>query len=171
MEKSQIAKLSLKTIGAQPKATFFDKPEEGAEPELKILGTIFGRANRWDIVPTGFGETVRFIGNFEALTTDKDGKSAAFASTRMFLPVAAANLLRDTLDAQDGAGVDFAFEIAAHWADTDFGYQYVIRPITQMSKADELNALRKAIESDRAKRAPAEKAQADTKPKGANKNA
>lgn len=141
------SKISLKSIGAQPKAGSL------AEGEVKKLAVFYGRCTGYVTGESSFGEFVKFRGSFEAVNADT---GEVYRSSNILMPDIITNLLRDALDNRedDSAALEFAIELGAKYATTSRGYEYTVVPLVQLAESDELGRLRNEIQ--RALPAPAD---------------
>jgi hypothetical protein len=128
-----VSKIAMKTIGAQPKKNSL---EEGESKELAI---IYGRASKYEVGQSTFGEFTKFRGTFEAVNAEtKD----LYKGGACFLPDVVTSLLVDALDNSDGAPVDFALQIGCRFSTAPMGFEYTVSPLTETKESDELTALR-----------------------------
>lgn len=155
-----VSKISLKSIGAAP-------AKGSVQPGKPVtLAAIYGSASRHESVTTTFGDSTRFVGNFEAVNA-ADGE--IFRSGKMFLPSIVEELLRDAVDAVGEGSVEFALEIGAeHSEKGNMGYAYTVRPLRKMAESDSLAHLRAEV-AEKMKALPAPAAKADTEKKGRSK--
>lgn len=133
-------KLSLKTIGAQPKRG--ELTEENPGPI--VLATLIGRVTGYKVGSGDKGEFYAFNGSFEG-TNVRTGESAR--SSKCFVPNALNGLLAEAVDAANGQAIDFALQIGAKFTNTPIGYEYVIVPLVAVQESDELSALRELAEN------------------------
>lgn len=131
---TKVSKLSLHTMKAVPK-------RNSVEKEKPVLaGVIYGVATKHDIAETGFGESVRFHGNFEGV----NAAGGLFRSSKAFLSGQSEEALIDALDSvPDGVGIEFSFQYTAvHSERGNLGYQYAVEMLRPISPADSLGHLR-----------------------------
>lgn len=141
MSTTIVSKLSLKSLKAQPAKNAL------APGETRDVAMIYGRTNKCEIVPTGFGDSTRFSGSFEGvnLATGEKQKSA-----RAFLPGIVEDLLAEAVAGLDeGAFVDFGFIVGVqHSEKGNMGYAYTVRPVVELKESDELGHLRNLAENE-----------------------
>ena len=136
-EPKIVTKISLKSIGAAPAKNSVEKDKP------VTLAAIYGTANRHESVTTTFGDSTRFIGNFEAVNAEN---GQVYRSGKMFLPQIVEELLRDAVDAVENGSVEFALEIGAeHSEKGNMGYAYTVRPLRKMAESDALAHLRAEV--------------------------
>lgn len=140
-EPELLSKLSLKGMGAQPKARSLKEGDKFA------IAAIYGSANRHDVASSTFGDSVRFMGDFEGITI-ATGKR--FRSGKAFLPGIVEDILADAingLDQEKGqTSVEFAFEIGVEYSEKgNTGYQYTVKPLVKLAQSDALAHLRDTV--------------------------
>lgn len=131
-----LSKISIKGIGAQPKAS---EVPEGSQPIR--LAVLYGRTNGYTVGQSSFGEFTKFRGSFEAVNA-RTGEE--FKSGAILLPRVVEDLLREALDSRedDNAALDFALEIGVKNSSAPIGYEYTVKPLTELKVSDELLSLR-----------------------------
>ena len=134
-EPKLIAKLSMKGMGAQPAVRSVEKGESYA------IAHLYGSASKHDVVTTTFGDSVRFLGNFEGVNV-KTGEH--YRAGKAFLPSIVSEILADAVDKlEDGQSVDFAFEIGVEYSEKgNTGYSYTVKPLVKLQESDSLSHLR-----------------------------
>lgn len=103
---------------------------------------VFGQCDKIKLGNTQYGETVEFIGNFEA-TDILTGE--IYRGSRLFLPPVLTDMLRAEVVAAGETGVQFAFDIGIDSANNAHGYQYTITPLTAPSVSDPLAQMKAAL--------------------------
>lgn len=133
------SKISLKSIGAQPKAGSL------AEGETKKLAVFYGRCVGYITGESSFGEFTKFRGSFEAVNVET---GETYRSANILMPDVITDLLRDALDnrADDSAALEFGIELGAKYATTSRGYEYTVSPVVKLVESDELGHLRGEIQ-------------------------
>lgn len=148
-EAEVLPKLSLKGLKAQPgKGTV----KEGDKYDI---ATLYGAANRAEVVNTTFGDSVKFSGSFKGrnLLTGK-----TYRSNKAYLPGVIEDMLAEAVAESEGE-VEFAFVIGVEYSEKgNTGYAYTVRPLTKIKESDKLAALESLIEKElKALPAPATK--------------
>ncbi|WYA79124.1 ssDNA binding protein [Salmonella phage PKJ.Ry.20.3] len=146
-----VSKLTLKTIGAQP------KPH--SVKENTALASIYGRVRGKKVGQSTFGDFIKFEGEFEGVNI---ATGEVFRSGALILPKVLESLLAGAVDGENT--VDFAVEIWAKPSEKgNTGYEYGVKPLIEPAASDELAALRNQVKA--ALPAPAAAAAAaDAKP-------
>lgn len=127
---SLVAKITLSSIGAQPKS----KSVEYAHP----IAMIFGEASRTEIGQTTYGEFVRFRGNFAGVNLSTGEK---FRAGAMILPPLIQDILAAAVDQADGP-IQFGLEIGVKPSEKgNTGYEYTVRPLLEPEENDALMLL------------------------------
>lgn len=129
-----LSKITLKTIGCQPKPNSVQK--------MATLATIYGIAQRYKIGTSNYGEFTKFQGDFEAVRV-ADGET--FRSAALLLPPIIGDMLRATVDKADDTGVQFGVEIGVKPSDVPIGYEYSVKPVFKTDAADALAHLRDSV--------------------------
>lgn len=115
---------------------------------------VYGQCDKIKLGNTSFGETVEFIGNFEA-TNMLDGE--IYRSTRLFMPPTVTEMVKIEVETvlknkaegdTSGAAVQFAFDIGIDSANNAHGYQYTITPLTSPSTSDPLALMKASLLKD-----------------------
>lgn len=133
---SEVAGLKRASGGFKPK-THFGADENGNFPPF-LVARIVGIAYSYKIGNTNFGEYLEFHGNFSA--TNNDGEM--FRSPKTIMPEPAAGLLQAAVDgAEQGKGVELAFDFMAVPDAGERGYKFQVVPLMQRDPADPLDAL------------------------------
>lgn len=132
-----VAKLSLKAMKAAPAR---NSVEDG---KPIVIAYIYGAASKHEVVESAFGDSTRFVGNFEG----ENMAGETFRSSKCFLPSVVEDLLCEAIDnAPEGAAVEFGFEIGAQYSEKgNTGYAYTVKPIAKFAKSDALASLRSQI--------------------------
>jgi len=134
-----VSKLSLKAAGVQPKRGSIK------EGEPQDLAVVIGACRKSDTVQTTFGDSDRFIGDFE-MTNMATGE--VFRSTKLFLPDIFGEAMVNQLNARDDgddSAVEFAVIIGVKYQEKGgFGYEYTVRPLVATKQRDSLAHLREA---------------------------
>ena len=158
------SKLSMKTIGAQPKAgaTVIDGP----------VAQVYGRARGASYGTTHLGEYLKFKGDFEAVNL---ATGEVYRSQNLLLPEIASALLAEALTMKGAVTgtipapgtkepgkppvdastpIEFAFEIGVRSkASTTPGgaaYEYTVRPLMESRETDSLSGLRALLPGHKA---------------------
>lgn len=103
---------------------------------------VFGQCDKIKLGNTQYGETVEFLGNFEA-TNILTGE--VYRGSRLFLPPVLTDMLRAEVVAAGETGVQFAFDIGIDSANNAHGYQYTITPLSAPSQSDPLSMMKAAL--------------------------
>lgn len=148
-----VSKLTLKTIGAQP------KPH--SVKENTALASVYGRVRGKKVGQSTFGDFIKFEGEFEGVNI---ATGEVFRSGALILPKVLESLLAGAVDGENT--VDFAVEIWAKPSEKgNTGYEYGVKPLIEPAASDELAALRNQVKAALpAPAAPAAAADADAKP-------
>ncbi|WWT38629.1 ssDNA binding protein [Enterobacteria phage PRDmint] len=150
-----VSKLTLKTIGAQP------KPH--SVKENTALASIYGRIRGKKVGQSTFGDFIKFEGEFEGVNI---ATGEVFRSGALILPNVLETLLAGAVDGDNT--VDFAVEIWAKPSEKgNTGYEYGVKPLIEPAASDELAALRNQVKA--ALPAPAAAGEAATEAKPAAK--
>lgn len=132
-------KLSIKNVIGKVKA-LFEKDEKGDIPEGQKVNLIrvIGIADGIKVGTSTYGEWIAFTGQFVAidLRTGEEHRSG-----QLFLPDTATDVLAPVVRAQNGAPVEFAFDIGATSTDTEVGYEYNVTPLVEAKENDPLQNL------------------------------
>lgn len=104
----------------------------------QLLMRITGIATGFKIVPTPFGDSIGFLGQFEC-TNALTGE--IYRSSKLYLPDIAADLMLPYVEAAEGNPVEFAFDIGAKPAGNAYGYEYTVTPLIEVTDSDPLRAL------------------------------
>ncbi len=159
-------KISMKTIGVQPKAgqPITDGP----------IAHVYGSARNYLVGSSNYGTFTKFRGDFEAVNL---ATGESYRSQNLLLPEIASGLLIAALHAagakhgtaktastQEEPGepatspVEFAIEIGLRKTKSDkpggAGYEFTLRPLIEAKDSDPLAALRTAVEKHKALPAP-----------------
>lgn len=141
-EMKQISRrLSIGDMGIDGKAIVADMTKDG---DTVVVARIYGRASGYDARPSKLDPTrsdIRFKGEFEGVNMLT---GEVFAASGCYLPGAAEDNLRSTVDAlQDGEAALFGVEIALKKsAKSPVGYVYGVAVPKQPEAADPLSAIR-----------------------------
>lgn len=140
-EPELLAKLSLKGMGAQPKARSLKEGDKFA------IAAIYGSASRHDVATSTFGDSVRFMGDFEGVTI---ATGQRYRSGKAFLPGIVEDILADAINGLDESkgqtSVEFAFEIGVEYSEKgNMGYQYTVKPLVKLAQSDALAHLRETV--------------------------
>ena len=152
------SKISLKTIGAQP------RPSE--KITARAVAHVFGSARGYFIGQSTYGEFYKFRGDFEATNVET---GEVYRSANLLLPDVIAMLLVDALHAAGAkagkakgaagtheepgematAPVEFAIEVGIRpRADAKPGtaaYEWTVKPLTPVRDSDPLQRLREEV--------------------------
>ena len=131
------SKLSVKAMNCQPKKGEF---KQGDAP--RNLCNIIGTIRKYETVSTSFGESLKFIGAFEA-TNIATGEVAT--STRLFVPKMLEEIFANAVDAREDndADLSFAVTIGAEYSEKGAtGYAFTVTPIVAVTARDPLADLR-----------------------------
>ncbi len=132
-------KLSIKSVIGKVKV-LFTKDEEGEIPEgQKVnLMRVVGIADGIKVGTSTYGEWTAFTGQFVAtdLRTGEEHRSGT-----LFLPEVATDVLAPVVREQNGAPVEFAFDIGATSTTTEIGYEYNVTPLVEAKENDPLQSL------------------------------
>ncbi|WWT38939.1 ssDNA binding protein [Enterobacteria phage PRDroyal] len=130
-----VSKLTLKTIGAQP------KPH--SVKENTALASIYGRVRGKKVGQSTFGDFIKFEGEFEGVNI---ATGEVFRSGALILPKVLESLLAGAVDGENT--VDFAVEIWAKPSEKgNTGYEYGVKPLIEPAASDELAALRNQVKA------------------------
>lgn len=152
-------KISLKTIGCQPKT--------GAKIVACTVAHVYGSARNYVIGSSTYGEYTKFRGDFEAVNLSS-GES--YRSGNLLLPDVAADLLASALhaagakhgrakspgiDGDDGedalAPIEFAVEIGIRPKTSDkpggMPYEWTVRPLIEARDSDPLVSMRDKVKA------------------------
>ena len=153
------SKLSMKSIGAQPKA--------GAAVTDGPVAQVYGRARSFSTGTTHLGQYIKFRGDFEAVNL---ATGEVYRSQNLLLPEIASALLAEALKMRGASSgtlpapgtkgdgvpgtdastpIEFAFEIGLNskTATTPGGaaYEYTVRPLMDSRETDSLADLRAQV--------------------------
>lgn len=169
-----VNKITMKSIGAQPKANSVEAPREVAH--------IFGVARSFKTGSSNYGFFEKFVGDFEAVNTET---GEVYASQTLLVPSIVEQLLKGALTAagaeagkvgapgtrgQDVDGkvadtpVEFAFIVGVkpttkrEGANAGQGYEFTVKPMIESKRSDTLASLREVSQKAR-KALPAPEAQ------------
>ncbi|WWT37761.1 ssDNA binding protein [Enterobacteria phage PRDaquamarine] len=130
-----VSKLTLKTIGAQP------KPH--SVKENTALASIYGRVRGKKVGQSTFGDFIKFEGEFEGVNL---ATGEVFRSGALILPKVLESLLAGAVDGENT--VDFAVEVWAKPSEKgNTGYEYGIKPLIEPAASDELAQLRQTVKA------------------------
>ncbi|WWT39187.1 ssDNA binding protein [Enterobacteria phage PRDteal] len=147
-----VSKLTLKTIGAQPKPHSIKGNT--------ALASIYGRVRGKKVGQSTFGDFIKFEGEFEGVNI---ATGEVFRSGALILPKVLESLLAGAVDGENT--VDFAVEIWAKPSEKgNTGYEYGIKPLIEPAASDELAALRNQVKAALPAPAAAGEAAAEAKP-------
>ncbi|WWT38288.1 ssDNA binding protein [Enterobacteria phage PRDfuchsia] len=131
-----VSKLTLKTIGAQP------KPH--SVKENTALASIYGRVRGKKVGQSTFGDFIKFEGEFEGVNL---ATGEVFRSGALILPKVLESLLAGAVDGENTT-VDFAVEVWAKPSEKgNTGYEYGIKPLIEPAASDELAQLRQTVKA------------------------
>ncbi len=129
-----VSKLTLKTIGAQPKPHSIEVNT--------MLCSIYGRIRGKKVGQSTFGDFINFDGEFEGVNA---ATGEVFRSGKMILPRVLESLLAGAVDGENT--VDFAVEIWAKPSEKgNTGYEYGVKPLVEPAASDELDKLRALVQ-------------------------
>ncbi len=149
-----ITKITLKNIGAQPKAKTLK------EGETVHVANIYGRVRGIEPGSTQYGDFLKFKGAFEAVDI---ATGQTFRSGTLILPAVLESLISGAFGDQ---ALDFAFKVNATYSEKgNTGYTFTASPLIESTEADELADLRAAA----MKALPAPKDEGEGKAKGKGK--
>lgn len=130
-----VSKLTLKSIGAQP------KPH--SVKENTALASIYGRVRGKKVGQSTFGDFIKFEGEFEGVNI---ATGEVFRSGALILPKVLESLLVGAVDGENT--VDFAVEIWAKPSEKgNTGYEYGVKPLIEPAASDELASLRNQVKA------------------------
>ncbi|WWT37792.1 ssDNA binding protein [Enterobacteria phage PRDasparagus] len=130
-----VSKLTLKTIGAQPKPHSIK--------ENTALASIYGRVRGKKVGQSTFGDFIKFEGEFEGVNI---ATGEVFRSGALILPKVLESLLAGAVDGENT--VDFAVEVWAKPSEKgNTGYEYGIKPLIEPAASDELAQLRQTVKA------------------------
>lgn len=128
-----INKLTVKTLGAVPKlalVTIDGKQVPRADGE-QYLARIVGVTHSISRGESDFGPFIKFNGDFEGINI---ATGEVFMSGVCMMPETVSGILAKAVEAEGSEAVEFAVEIWAVPHTTPTGYQYVVRPLTNIAK-------------------------------------
>lgn len=127
-----INKLSVRTVVGQPKV-----PPLG---ETVSLMKVAGVVTSVEPVQTQYGTSYRFRGAFTAIRGDNNQE---YTSGQCFLPDVITDPLVVVLSSDNApASVKFACEILIRGAADPVGYEYVVKPLSDIQRSSELEEMR-----------------------------
>lgn len=139
-EITYISKLSVKTLGCNPKVAAAQK--QGQEKPLP-LAHIYGMASGTFAYDVNGTVGVGLTGEFEG-TNLEDG--SIYRSGKLFLPKGIQEVIESAVKKLgDGESVSFALEIRAVKASNPIGYSYEARNLMATQSVDPLSEMRKAL--------------------------
>jgi hypothetical protein len=151
-----LSKITTVTVGLSPKAmTAIATAEENAEKLPLTVMRVYGNVKSTVKAVSNFGETVGFIGEFEAINAIDQ---QVFRSKKLFLPEMGAMALSDALNAAKAkspeAFVEFGYDIgvtkntSSKNAGGGWQHQWVIIPLRNPNvdnQEDQLSRLGKSL--------------------------
>lgn len=132
-----LSKVTVKTVGAQPKPKSIEHQTD--------LCAIYGILRGYTIGQSAYGEFIKFKGDIEArnLETDETYKSGA-----LILPGIVSGILQGAVDGNPESDVEFGVIVGVKPSEKgNTGYEYTIKPLTEVKEADALVALRSVVNS------------------------
>jgi len=136
-QQELLKKLSFKTVVG--KVNRRELPEDGSP---MLVMRVIGVANKLVTGNSDYGTFAGFLGNFEATNV---ASGEVFRSGKMFLPTVCSSLLEAAIAANNGANVEFGFDIGVKEADNSVGYEYTATPIIEASETDPVSLLKSRI--------------------------
>lgn len=130
-----LKKVAVSTVCALPKTFFKEVTKE--TPIMRVAGIVRGH----ELVPTPYGEAVKFKGEFRAIDLTRDAPENC-AGAACYLPAPVDQMLLSALIENPGAALEFAYDIAVVPDEkSNVGYQYRVRTLTESKPSDPMAAL------------------------------
>lgn len=135
---SFINKLSVKSVAGDLKKLAATKELNENIPVARIWGLA---GKKVETGTTDNGDWLRFTGSFEAVSLITGEHKA---SVKLHLPDIAQNILLGSIEnLDDGAKVEFAFDISITINDTPIGYSFEAKPLSDLVENDPMMQLSK----------------------------
>lgn len=160
MSASLIKKISPKQLAGDVKKVVREQSKEGGllatDGSQTSLYRVFGIADGMVTGETDFGPWIAFTGQFEAVNSAGE----IFKASKCFLPEPCDQMIKHALE--DNESVQFALEVfVKRRDDLQVGYEYIPKPIVEVTDNDPLQHLRAAALPAPTSKADAELAESD----------